>query len=262
PITAIDVTEAAIPTNRRMVDVSADDAVDTAPVRFRGERLLEFPDEVDRVLHLQLGPLRERPIGQPERLPDRVAARVEPDRKLVGLIAEKSEPTRVPNHDIEKITVDHEVALAVGRNVDRVFDHFNAAKMRAVIVTQKLVVIARDVDHVRALARLAQELLYDVVVSLRPVPAAFELPAVDDVADEVDGVGIVVAEKIDQDFGLAAFGAEVDVGQEQRPDLLLHVCRPLKHRPSRQRPSPLLGDLLAAAWASRGRSPIHETHFV
>ena len=50
--------------------------------------------------------------------------------------------------------------------------------------TRELVVVAGNEDHPRALADLAQQLLDDVVVGLRPVPVALELPAVDDVADQ------------------------------------------------------------------------------
>ena len=47
----------------------------------------------------------------------------------------------------------------------------------------ELVVIARNVDDARTFARRAQDLLDDVVVRLRPVPFATDLPAVDDVTD-------------------------------------------------------------------------------
>jgi len=40
-----------------MMDMPADHAVNPAPAGFRGQRVLEFPDEVDRILYLQLGPL-------------------------------------------------------------------------------------------------------------------------------------------------------------------------------------------------------------
>ena len=56
--------------------------------------------------------------------------------------------------------------------------------------------VARDVDDARALARLAQQLLHHVVVRLRPIPARLELPAIDDIADEIDHVGVVVAEEL------------------------------------------------------------------
>ena len=112
------------------------------------------------------------------------------------------------------IAVNDEIAPAVGAGVDRVLDDFDAAEMRAVIFAQELVVIARHVDDARALARLAQQFLHDVVMRLRPVPARAELPAIDDVADEVDVVGIVVAQETQEPVGLAAARAKMHIGNE------------------------------------------------
>jgi hypothetical protein len=95
-------------------------------------------------------------------------------------------------------------------------DDVDAAEMQVEIVAQHLVVVARHVDDARALARLAQQLLDDVVVRLVPVPAALQPPAVDDVADEVDRLGVVVAQEVEQEVGLAAGRAEMDVGEPDR----------------------------------------------
>ena len=62
----------------------------------------------------------------------------------------------------------------------------------------------------------AQQLLHHVVVRLRPIPGRAQRPAVDDVADEIDRLGVVMAEEIEQPVGLAAARAEVHVGDEQR----------------------------------------------
>ena len=88
--------------------------------------------------------------------------------------------------------------------------------------------IAGDVDDAGALPRLAQELLDDVVMLLRPVPALLQPPAVDDVADEIDRLGVVVAQEVEEQPGLAAAAAEMDVGDEDRPEV--PGRRPIKHR--------------------------------
>jgi hypothetical protein len=76
----------------------------------------------------------------------------------------------VADHHVEQIAMDDQIAAAVGRHMDRLLDHVDAAEMRTVVVAQEFVVIARDVEQLRALARLAQQLLHYVVVRLRPVP--------------------------------------------------------------------------------------------
>ncbi len=80
--------------------------------------------------------------------------------------------------------------------------------------------IAGHIDDARALARLAQQLLHDVIVRLRPIPAALQPPAVDDVADEIKGVGVMMLQKVEQQLGLKPSGAEMEIRQEQRPEAL------------------------------------------
>ena len=48
-------------------------------------------------------------------------------------------------------------------------------------------------------------------MGLRPVPAGFQLPAVDDVADEIDRVGLEVAQEGEKPFRLARLGPQMYV---------------------------------------------------
>ena len=125
------------------------------------------------------------------------------------------EPARVLHHEVEDVAVHDQITPAVDALMDGVFDDVDAAEMRAVIVPQEFVVIARHIDDLGALARLAQHFLHEVVVRLRPVPAGSQRPAVDNVADEIDGIGIVAAEEVQQSFGLRAACSEMDVGDKQ-----------------------------------------------
>src|SRR5204863_1952434 len=100
----------------------------------------------------------------------------------------------------ELVAMRDQIAPPVGAIMHEVPDDLDAAKMRPVEVAQHLVVIARHIDDARALARLAQELLYDVIVRLRPVPSAAQGPAVDDVADEKNRLGIIFAQEVEEAF--------------------------------------------------------------
>ena len=75
--------------------------------------------------------------------------------------------------------------------------------------------IARQINEAGALARLAQQLLHHVVVRLRPIPARAQLPAIDDVADQIDRFGIVIAQEVEQAFGLAAARAEMNIRNKE-----------------------------------------------
>ena len=119
------------------------------------------------------------------------------------------------DHHVEHVAVHDQITPAVGGLVDRGLDHVDAAEMGAVIVAQELVVIAGQIDDARALARLAQQLLHHVVMVLRPEPAGAQLPAVDDVADQINGLGIVIAQKADELIGLATARAEMHIGNKE-----------------------------------------------
>ena len=201
-----------------MVDVTADNAIGALAPRLVGKLLLERADEADRVLDLQLGPGRERPIGKTEPAPDAIEPVVREQRGLVGPVAEKREPAGIIDHDVELIAVDDEEPPAVRSLVDRGVHHLDAAERHAEIGAGELVVVAGQENHPCSLANLAQQFLDDVVMGLRPVPAAFERPAIDDVADEVDRLRIMILQKIDQKVGLAAPLAKVDIGDEQRAE--------------------------------------------
>ncbi len=97
--------------------------------------------------------------------------------------------------------------------------------------------VARDVRHLHALAAHAQDLLHHVVVRLGPVPAALQPPAVDDVADQVELFALEAADEVEQELGLAAARAQMDVGDE---DGAIAADRTLVHAGPRTRPRPPL----------------------
>ena len=139
---------------------------------------------------------------------------VHPQRQLVAAVAEEGEPPGIAHDDVELVAVHDEVALAVGRRVHRLVLDLDAAEVLAAVLAHALVVIARDEDDARALAHLAQQLLQHVVVRLRPDGAAADAPEVDDVADEVDGVGLGLLQEVEKQVGLRGARPEVDVGYE------------------------------------------------
>jgi hypothetical protein len=65
-------------------------------------------------------------------------------------------------------------------------------------------VIARHEDHAGAFVDLAQDLVNDLAMRLRPKPAALEGPAIDDVADQEQRVAGVLAQEVEQQVRLAA----------------------------------------------------------
>ncbi len=110
PVAAIDVAQAEIVVHGGGVDVAADHAVDVMMLGLGRQRLLERADIVDRVLHLQLGPFRQRPIGRAEHAAHRIEEAVGGEREVVGLVAEQRQPARLRHHQIEHIAMHDQIA--------------------------------------------------------------------------------------------------------------------------------------------------------
>src|ERR1700730_10299294 len=125
------------------------------------------------------------------------------------------EPARLRHHEIEMIAMDDEVAVTIGTNMDIALGNLDAAEMSTIIAAQEFVMIARHVDHAGALARLAQQLLHHVVIGLRPVPGRTQPPAIDNVADQINGIGVMKAEEVEKKLRLASAGAEMNIGDEE-----------------------------------------------
>ena len=132
------------------------------------------------------------------------------------MVAENGEPTGVFDDAVELVAMHDEEAPPIGGLMDRLFEDRDAAELHVGIVAQRLVMVAGHIDHLGALARLAQQLLHHIVVALSPIPAAPEAPAVDDIADEIEIIGLGMLQEIEEEFGLAALGAEMDVADPDR----------------------------------------------
>jgi len=118
---------------------------------------------------------------------------VELEREFIKVVAQVGEPFGTLHNRIKVVTMDDPQLATIGGAVDGFFHDFNSAKLVADKFTRKFVMVAGDVDHAAAFARALEQLLHHVVVRLRPVPAATQLPAVDDVAHQIKvvaGVGL------------------------------------------------------------------------
>ena len=82
-------------------------------------------------------------------------------------------------------------------------------------IADKHIVIAGDEYDARAFARLAQEFLNHIIVRLRPVPALFQLPAINNIADQINTLRFVVRQKVQQGVRLTILRTQMDIGQPQ-----------------------------------------------
>ena len=116
-------------------------------------------------------------------------------------------------HDgVELVAVQDEQPAAVGGDVDRLLPDLDPAEVHAGELAEHLVMIAGNVDDAGAVLGALHHPPDDRIVTLGPVEALLHPPAVDDVADQIERVGIDMVEEVDQQPVVAAAGAEMDVG--------------------------------------------------
>lgn len=75
--------------------------------------------------------------------------------------------------------------------------------------------IAGHVDDARAFLDFAQDQIHDAAMVVVPEPASAQTPAVDDIADEIECVAVIVREKIREHFSFAAARAQMGVGNKK-----------------------------------------------
>ena len=142
---------------------------------------------------------------------------VGPERQHVAPIAEQGEPFGIAHDDVELIAMHDEVAPTVGADMDDVALDRDAAEFASAKIPHSFVVIARDQNELGAFAGFAQELLQHVVMALWPISATFDPPEIDDVTDEIDTGSVAIAQEVEEGIGLAGFGTEMDVRDEDCP---------------------------------------------
>jgi hypothetical protein len=195
-----------------VVDVPAHHPLHAARPCFARDGLFEVAHVADCALDLQLEVLAQAPVRQADARAQRIEVTVDAQGELIGPVAHVGQPPCALDDAVEVVAMRDPQLAAVGERVDVLVHHVHAAEVVAQILARELVVVARNEDHPGALARLAQELLHHVVVCLRPVPAAPQLPAVDDVADEKQRFAVHCAQEVQQRCGLAAGRAQMHVG--------------------------------------------------
>ena len=124
----------------------------------------------------------------------------------------------MPDDEIELIAVHDEVALAVRPLVDCCIHDVDTAEIMPDVIAHEFVVIARNIDDLDAFMDAFQQLADDIVVRFRPIPAGFQPPAVDDIADQIDRIDVAMLEEIEQEACLATFCSQMQIGQEECPD--------------------------------------------
>ena len=100
--------------------------------------------------------------------------------------------------------------------MDNAFGQSDRAEAHADKFLQELVVVAGDVSDAGLFAVLTQKFLDEKIVVLSPIPFAAQLPAIDEVTDEIKMFAFGIAEEIEELAHLSVFSAEMNIGYPDR----------------------------------------------
>lgn len=116
------------------------------------------------------------------------------------------------HHNIKLVSMDHKISATICCNVHLALNNFHTAKMGAQIIAQKFIVITGNVNNIGALTDFAEQFLHHIIAGMRPLPSLFQRSSVKDVVDQAERFGIMTAQKIQQQFGLATLRTQMDIG--------------------------------------------------
>ena len=210
PIAAVVIGHRTHWPDSRAVNVSAQNSVDRIFRRIANHFFFVTSDETDGIFDPFLGVSAQRPVTQAETAPEEIDRRIQREQKLVAHVPDEGEPLYILHDGVQFVSVNDENPPSIGGFMDGVVLDADVA-VEAFELADHFVVVAGDIDHPRALARLAQDFLDDIVMLLRPVNRAAQLPDIDQIADDVERFEFVVAEKIEKHGGIGATRAQVDV---------------------------------------------------
>ncbi len=179
------------------MDMATEHGVHVIAVRIMRHSSFEFSDKAHRVFHTPLGAGAERPVTQTKTAPEEINKGIEREQKLITKVAGECEPVHVLHHCVQFAAMNDQNSFPRGGYVNCLLLDLDVP-VSATKVGHQLVVIARDVDHMRAFAGFAQNFLDYIVVLLRPVNSAAQRPNIDQVAHNVERIEIVLAQKIEQ----------------------------------------------------------------
>ena len=103
--------------------------------------------------------------------------------------------------------------------MDRITDHFDATEAQARVVASDLVMVAGYIDDPRSLGALGEQRPHHTGVRARPTPAAFGLPEVEKVTDQIKRVAAHGVEKIVEVIGFTVLESQMDVGYPDRSEI-------------------------------------------
>ena len=165
-----------------------------------------------RRLGFQLDVRSERPITESKGTPKPIDPHIPIQDQIVKRRSEPIEPPIEVGKAVELVSVNDEIAFAIGGCVHETFHEPDRSELDAEEFLQEFVVIPAQEGHARLFAVLSQQFLDEDIVLVGPVPLPAQLPAVDEITHDVKMVAVRFAKKLKQPIHLGMFRAQMNVG--------------------------------------------------
>ncbi len=211
PVTAIHVDHVAQVADFRTVNVTADHALHPALAAELDHRLFVISDVFYRRLGLQFDIRCERPVPESKTPTDPVHPDVHIQNAVVqGRADPVEEPVEV-GQSVKLMAVQNEVPFAVGGRMHGPFDQSHRAETHAEKLFEKLIVVAGEKRYAGFLPVLAKQFLDEQIVFFRPKPFPAQLPAINEIADDIQMLALGFAEEIKQRSYLGMFHSQMNI---------------------------------------------------
>ena len=199
------------------MDMAANDTVDVLFTGGLHDGFFVIADVFDRSFRFVFQIGRQRPVPESEAAADAIEMNVQIENPIVKSSADAvQQPVKV--HDsVELMTVQDEVALSIGSGMNYLPREHHAAETNIEEIFDEFVVIPGDVDDFGLLAAFPEQLLDENVVALLPMPFGFQLPAIDEIADEIKIAAFCIAQELQKFVDLRMASAEMDIRNPDRP---------------------------------------------
>ena len=212
PITVVHVDNAIYGLDLGMMDVATDHAVVAFFLAIGSEIPFKFKYEIYSLFHAMFEIAAQAPVTQTQPAPYRVETAVEIQHKVIGLVAQETEPGRQARDAIKHVTVRDKITPAVCTYMFHLIRYLNQTKRYAKRDhgTQKLIMIACYEYHPGATFGMTQYAPDHVGMALAPAPfVLLYLPGIYHIPNQIQSVAGVMFEKIVETIGLTITGAQM-----------------------------------------------------
>ena len=219
PVATIDVEQPEILMHGGDVKMAADHAIMSPRLGQGDQAPLVAATAVEQIAYRRKRPFDRPPVIGADAQPHPPQTRIRKPQQTVRTRSDPRQHVKAQDARIADIAMQNQIAAPIGRHMLGA-GHGCHGQGRSVVLPpickHKAVVVAGQVDQPRpGLGPLSQK-VDDLHMRLAPAPDQW-VPEVEYIADQIDHLGGVLLQKLQDQVGPAADGAQMQVRKKQRP---------------------------------------------